>query len=282
MILAGDWGSYLGPTGNIILPFAQLKDIGLECWIFKGGQEVDQPDMKLSTTKNMAAARAAGVALVGCYYWNDPLISAQNQIDTFSRLIDAEKPDIICIDIEQWWASWDAYMAYVNAKAPMASVPVKSPQAISENARWVCYGVHQRYPDMRLLPYTSKSFVTSWAAPISTWLGIYGDRWVASWPDYGKSPYYLSLEDLKAYPPAGSTPDLPAPWSNWTIWQTSSRIKPVEFQGTLFDHQYDWDLMNFETVDEMLSWAGKGPKVATLEERVAKLEAQARAHGWEV
>jgi hypothetical protein len=40
--------------------------------------------------------------------------------------------------------------------------------------------------------------------------------------------------------------------------------------------------MNFSTIDEMLSWAGKGPKVATLEERVAKLEAEARTRGWQV
>jgi hypothetical protein len=125
MIQASDWGSYLGPTGNIILPFKRLKEQGVECWIFKGGQEVDTPTQKISTTKNMAAARAEGVSLVGCYYWNDPLVSAQNQIDTYSRLIDAEKPDFIGIDIEQWWASWSAYMAYVNGTAPMSSVPVR-------------------------------------------------------------------------------------------------------------------------------------------------------------
>ncbi len=282
MILASDWGSYLGPTGEIVLPFERLKEIGVECWIFKGGQEVDDPNQKLSTTKNIAAARAEGSSLVGCYYWNDPLISAQAQIDTDSRLIDAEKPDFIAIDIEQWWASWPAYMAYVAGTAPMSSVPVKSPQAISENARWVCYGVHQRFPEMRLLPYTSNAFVSGWAPLISTWLGIYGDRWVASWPDYGTKVRYVTWDEFNAYPPQGSQPALPAPWSSWTIWQTSSRMKPAEFQGTIYDHQYDWNLMNFSTVEEMLAWAGKGQQVATLEERVAKLEAEARAHGWDV
>ncbi len=59
-------------------------------------------------------------------------------------------------------------------------------------------------------------------------------------------------------------------------------MKPLDFKGTVFDHQYDWNLMNFSTVDEMKAWAGIGPQVATLEERVARLEAEARAHGWQV
>lgn len=283
MILASDWGSYLGPVGNIILPFGQLREAAnVQAWIFKGGQEVDTPTSKISTVRNMAAARAEGVPLVGCYYWNDPLVSAQAQIDNFSRLIDAEKPDFIGIDIEQWWANWALYEGYIRGANPLSAVPVKSPQAISENAKWVCYGVKQRFPEMKLLPYTSQSFVTRWAAPVSTWLGIYGDRWVASWPDYGKKVYYASWEELKAYPGEGVKPALPAPWSSWTIWQTSSRMKPVEFKGTVYDHQYDWNLMNFNTVSEMLSWAGRGPHVATLEERVAKLEVEARARGWEV
>jgi GH25 family lysozyme M1 (1,4-beta-N-acetylmuramidase) len=57
------------------------------------------------------------------------------------------------------------------------------------------------------------------------------------------------------------------PWPKWTLWQ---------WQG-------DPDLNWFNgTYDEFNAWLGQIPPVPTLEQRVAKLETEARIHGWGV
>lgn len=268
-----DWGSYLGPSGEINLPWPDLiEKAGVQFAIFKGAQE--DASMNISAMKNITAARDYGL-VVGSYYWNDPGLSAQYQIDTYSKAIDYEKPDFIAVDIEQY---------IVNGE-------VKDPYRISENARCVCQGLQARYPEKKVVPYTSYNFVVAHSPHMAQWLPLYtGREWVASWPDYGMSPYRETWDQISdgmfMHPVAGwqnihdYKPTLPPGWSTWKLWQYSSRILlPPEMAGTIYDHQYDWNLFS-GSIDDLKAWCGFGPQPPSLEKRVTDLEIWARTLGY--
>jgi GH25 family lysozyme M1 (1,4-beta-N-acetylmuramidase) len=79
--------------------------------------------------------------------------------------------------------------------------------------------------------------------------------------------------------PYNTKPSLPKGWKSWTIWQDAWN---VSWKG-IFDSTVDRNRWN-GTLDEMRAWFGvrPDPTPLSLEERVARLEQQARAHGWSV
>lgn len=73
-------------------------------------------------------------------------------------------------------------------------------------------------------------------------------------------------------------PNLPANVTTWRIWQDSWNSS---FTG-IYDRTVDSDVWN-GTLDQMRAWFGaQDPPPLTLEQRVERLEAQARARGWNV
>lgn len=251
-----DWGSYLGPCGEISMPWELLiQNAGVQFAIFKGDQE--DATVNISTQKNMAAARANGI-VVGCYYWDFPGWSAQYKIDHYSTAIDRERPDFIAYDIEDH----------------LVNGGVKSPDGISEGAKFTCNGLKERFPQLKIVPYTAKWFVQSWAPPMAGWLPQYkGNEWVASYYDYGEESYRLEWDQIRQTPEAGYLPALPPGWNSWKFWQYSSRIRLplMEAGGIIYDHQIDWNLFN-GTLDELKAWCGIGPQIPTVEERLYRIE----------
>jgi hypothetical protein len=251
-----DWGSYVRWDGKVIIPFKRLLELGLcDVFITKGGQS----GPGLSTKANLAAARAEKVPVTGCFYWGDPCNAVEFDVAMIDGLIIQEDPDIVILDFEQWWSDWAKYEAACSGLIGWGDVPHFSPFVLSEHYRKVAEQIQADNPSKKVLIYTSKPFVNSWADPMSTWLNKFDGGFVASWPDYGRSIYYLDWPDIQSYPAEDEVPDLPPPWTTWKLWQTSSRIRPQQYQFDFesgFDHNYDWGLFN-GSLAELLAWLGK-------------------------
>jgi hypothetical protein len=259
MVRAIDWGAYLSPVHGCNLPWELLiEKAHVEVFICKGDQE--DAANNLSTLKNIQFARDSGVPVIGCYYWYFPGMSAQFQIDLYSRAIEREKPDFIAVDIEDH---------QVNGVE-------KDPFRLSEGAKFTCAGLKERFPELCLFPYTRADFVSQFAPDMAKWLPDYAKfEWVAAWPDYGLRPYRLAWEEIasnhmfqaKSRRSRGGIPidisdmgpKLPKGWNHWAIWQYSSRIQPpaADVVDTFFDHQYDWNLIQ-ASLDEFKTLIGKG------------------------
>ena len=248
MIYGSDWGAYLSATNEEAIPFNDLHEGGLlDFFITKGCQEVPY----ISSIKNIAYARAAGVEVVGSYYWHFPVWSAQYQIDTYSAAIAKEKPDFIALDMEQTQG--------------------KSSWAVSENARVVCDGLHKNFPDKKLFIYTSRDYINGFVPDANAWLNKWG-RWIAYWPGPIKTgaARYLSFDEIKQYPLPTWKPLLPLAWLGWDIWQDNNWAIP-EGYGWPFDHQYDWNVFN-GTLDQLKILCGMKPApILTDKEKLDKL-----------
>jgi GH25 family lysozyme M1 (1,4-beta-N-acetylmuramidase) len=260
MIIGIDWGSYLDYRGEVMLPWSELvREVGVSFAVFKGAQEQISDYGNYSTVKNIQAARAAGVPIVGCYYWHDPTASPSFLVELYSQAITREQPDFIAVDIEQWDDG-------NGNKLP--------PAQISETARLLCEGLRDRHPDKRVIVYSRQNFPTSFSPAMNAWLPAFNGGWVASWPDYGLDVYhapswvyvragmtrhnvdkYFTRKDLwEVINIADWQPSNMEAWSTWRIWQYSSRMMlPV---GSTYGGQLDWNIFN-GTLDEMLDWIGK-------------------------
>ena len=228
--------------------------------------------------RNLEAARAVGVPVVACYYWNFPTMSAQQQIDGYSEAIHRENPDFIAVDMED-------------------ETTGKSSQAISENARFLCAGLQKNFPKKKVVPYTSWNYITKFAPDANSWLGNY-DAWIAGWVEFDKNVEDYLLNEIKVRPNANDKPAVPDAWkfTPWKIWQYSSSMRPRGFVNPM-KHQYDWDVFN-GSLDDLKAWAGMptaGGKDVTvsvnvvdvnvqtspdLEARLSALEAWARTQGY--
>lgn len=258
MIYGFDWGAYVGPTYDINIPYKMLLDNGVgDFFVCKGAMKDDNEHT--DSLKNFDAARSAGIPVVGGYYYNYPTQSAQYQIDTYCKAIERENPDFIAIDIEEH---------------PLG----KTSLSLSENAKYVCYGIYQTFPNKKIVIYTSWNQVQAYSPDMNSWINNY-DVWIASWPDYGTKRTYqerlLTFDQIKSYPLPGWSPLMPYAWKNrkFTFWQFGTWQIPINTVNTLFEHQYDWNIFN-GNLEELKLWAGvkSGPTLPTLENRVADLE----------
>jgi GH25 family lysozyme M1 (1,4-beta-N-acetylmuramidase) len=256
MIYGTDWGAYL-TNNQIALPFADLMQAGLcDFFICKGAQDI----ANISTIVNVEAARAEGVPVVGCYYWQHPTWGAQYQIDVYSEAIGREKPDFIALDMED--------------------TEGKSSLAVSENAKFLVKGLKANFPNKPLFLYTSQNYINVSAPDCNSWIG--GEKiWIASWPDWG-APHpveerfrtYREIKDA-AFPTFN--PYVPTAWKGkrWDFWQYGTWQIP-EGYGYPYYHQYDWNAFN-GTLDDLKALCGLQPVTPpgpTLEERVTDLDAR--------
>jgi hypothetical protein len=232
MIYGIDWGGYVGPSHEINLPFKLLLENGLcDFFICKGA--MDSYNDYVNSIQNIEAARCAGIPVVGTYYWHFPKQAVQYQIDIYSDAVDREKPDFISLDME------DSYGL--------------SGKAVSDNAQALLIGLHNNFPKMPMFVYTSWNYIQ--ASPPdgcggipNAWLKNWG-RWPASWSDW--SVYHspeerrMPMSQIKTYPLPGWKPLQPLAWKDlpWHFWQFDTWQIPSGL-GTLYDHQYDWNVFN--------------------------------------
>jgi GH25 family lysozyme M1 (1,4-beta-N-acetylmuramidase) len=278
MIIGIDWGSYLDYKAEVMLPWADLvQRCGVQFAVFKGNQEQISQNGNYSTVKNMQSARAAGVPIVGCYYWHDPTASPSYLVEIYSRAIEREQPDFIVIDIEQWDDG-------VGGKVP--------PAQISETARIVCQGIRDRHPDKRVIVYSRRNFPQGFAPGMDAWLPEFDGGWVASWPDYGMRVYhapsweYIRGGQTRHLLATGASEDIfvedwqpsnMATWTTWTIWQYSSRMMlPADAS---YGGQLDWNVFN-GTLSEMLDWVGLEETMTTLHVETTPQSERATVFTW--
>jgi hypothetical protein len=243
MIKGIDWGGY-----DYKLPLSDLQKLGDVQFVISQSGGAGTPAI-------IQGAKGLGM-ITGLYYWNSALVSVQAQIDQFSAQIDLLKPDMIILDHEHWWKSWEEYWQAIAGTIPWSQVQKLPPEKISENGRMVAEGIKLRWAGKYYMTYSSNWFIgiNGYSPSSPYWIKKY-PYFPATYPDYGVPPYTLSWEDIRANkifsktygltPLTDYKPDLTVPITSWEVWQYSSRIKiPGEA------YSYDWDVFN-GTLDEL-------------------------------
>lgn len=227
---------------QINVPWKILVDLGLiKFAIIKGDQLV-------ATDNHFALARAAGVPLVGEYFWDDPTQTAQSQIDTFAADIREHQPDFVMLDVEQYWAFWQDFWDYLAGKITQAAVRRKSPQAISDHAWFVLTGLQRLFPDMRFGLYTGTWFVLGYAQPMISWMGAWA-LWIAHY--YTNQTVNVTWDQYAALPPQPFTVWMPNSSLTWRLWQWASTVITPDKGGRIDQNVF------LGTLDDMKIWCGK-------------------------
>lgn len=243
---------------QVNIPWAELRKHGLEFAIIKG-------DQMTATDNHFALARAAGVPVIGVYFWDDPIISAQVQIDYFSNEVRKNDPDFLAMDVEQWWAVWGPTPAgktpngYFDALPPLnriklADVPRKSPQAISDHAWAVANGLQKLFPKKKMFIYSGTWFTNGYALPMLGWLSQF-PLWWAHYFDGALGDRQVTWDQLAATPPQPFAVWMPTSTLKWSIWQYSSTMRtPAQ------NARYDWNAYP-GTLDDLKALCGLTPVI---------------------
>lgn len=249
LTLGTDNGSYLS-NGKPNIPFEMFKE-KLDCqfYIAKGDQE-NIPG-GLSTSLNMIEARKF-LEVVGEFYWIDPGYGISWMIQHY--VADAEKnnPDFCWYDVET--ATNSEGVQYSDKQITDATLAVMD-------------AMRTQFPHKRHELYSRTDFIKSFCPGlIPHMVNMKRPGW-AAYPDYGLDVYLKPLSQIRAgmmrrcinllAPPPrpyieinvhdeGQAPGMSLfpNYEGW-IWQTGSRLKPCNEDGTLlaapFNHLYDWD-----------------------------------------
>ncbi|NPV87675.1 MAG: glycoside hydrolase family 25 protein [Anaerolineae bacterium] len=108
--------------------------------------------------------------------------------------------------------------------------------------------------------YTNPSMIKYTLSPIPDWL-LEHPLWIAH--------YYVSAPSYK-------------PWAKWHFWQYSDRGDGLAYGMESLQVDMNWWNGTLEELHQFANLEPPPPPPPTLEERLAKLEAEARAHGWNV
>jgi GH25 family lysozyme M1 (1,4-beta-N-acetylmuramidase) len=236
MILGVDVSAWQRITS---IPWADLKQAGVEFAIVKG-------DQATATANHVALARAAGM-IVGTYYWQDVTMAPARQAAEFLECCKANEPDFVFLDCEMWWSDWGKWSDWIYYhKITQAQVPVMAKATIASNA----HDVMQILSANLTCPvglYSAKWFVDAYAPGIATWAVEY-PFWIANY--ISETVHEATWAEIKAGPPAGATPVLPARMTSWIIWQYSSHKRLPGSQDTIDLNMFPGTLANFK------AWAG--------------------------
>lgn len=251
------------------IDWAVLKANGIKFVFIKATQGNYSVDTLLR--KHVEGANSVGM-IIGLYHWNDPLVAADAQARYFINNVQGLKYHMIANDVEQFWADWQEWSQGNITK-------YISQEAISSNARGVMEYWKANLEKPAVL-YTRASFIHGFARPMLTWVCGY-PLWLAHYP-YNTTRVRTTWDVFKTqYKPSISAPSLPSGCTKWAFWQ---------FTGDKFylpgvDTPLDVDYYN-GTIEELRAFAKIAPlpppPVLTLEQRVARLEAEARARGWNI
>lgn len=248
--------------------WALLKSKGVEFVIIKATQGNYAVDSMLS--KHVEGAKKAGM-IIGLYHWADPLVDANAQAKYFVNAIKNLPFNLVAVDVEQYWADWKEW-SNGSIKKNI------SPTVISDNARTILEYWKNNLKTTRIL-YSRASFIHGFARPMLTWVGGV-HLWMAHYP-YNSTRVRTTWEDFKAnYKPSIAGPNLPSGATTWKFWQFTGDKFVLPGVTTALDVNYFNgnlnDLRKFVGLDNVVE-----PEL-TVKERVAKLEAEARARGWNV
>jgi lysozyme len=250
-----------------------------------------------SCKKHVQDAQKAGV-VIGLYHWCDPAIKSDSQSVAFLKASKDLEFNFMALDVEQHWADWAEWKKGKITK-------ILSPNLISNNVREMAIYLQGKLSKPVVI-YSRKSFIEQYAKPALTWLNQY-PLWLAYYPYKStvvKTDWATLLSDYK---PTISSPPLPKGCLKWHFWQFAGNKFILPGYSSVID-------LNFfnGTSEEFKSWAGvKSPakpengsgsasnttpeetpeeeqdpatdtSTISLEDRVTKLEQEARNHGWSV
>jgi len=167
--------------------------------------------------RHITAAEAVGMRTAG-YLWFDPMVKLRSQLET---VLYRPGPalDFITVDIEQYWQDWREWYLARQGKGKITKI--FSAYTLSGLARSMVLLLRDYY-QTRVVVYTSRSFIQSWAPKMSGWLdSLQVPLWLAQYP-YSRDKVKLdSWDDLYLRMPKQTGPVLPAPCSSWHFWQWS-------------------------------------------------------------
>jgi GH25 family lysozyme M1 (1,4-beta-N-acetylmuramidase) len=216
------WGidvSYHNPALN----WQALKEAGMTFAIIKASMRnsVDQ-----RCQLHAAAARSAGIPLVGLYHWSDPTGTIHQQGANFTKARNlAPRTDFAATDNEQWWQDWDQYHAAVQNKLPWNQVQRLPPVKIADFNQQMTQRI-KAITAKFTLNYTSRWFIRGFAPAMAGWVNEF-PLWVADWITWGMplfkletwQQFYRVIDNL-------TTPRLPDGAKTWAVWQfADARIR---------------------------------------------------------
>lgn len=248
--------------------WALLKSVGIQFVFIKATQGNYSVDTMLR--KHLDGANNAGM-IIGLYHWNDPLVPAEAQARFFINNIQGLKYHMVVNDVEQFWADWQEWgqgniTKYID------------PGTISNNAKAIL-DYWKANLNVPAILYTRASFIHGFARPMLSWVGNY-PLWLAHYP-YNTTKVTTTWDIFKSqYPPSIPGPSMPSGTTKWTFWQFTGDKFLLPGVSTVVDVNYfNGDLT---ALRQFVNLAPPPPTPLTLEQRVAKLEAEARNHGWNI
>jgi GH25 family lysozyme M1 (1,4-beta-N-acetylmuramidase) len=225
---------------------------------------------------NIAGANSAGIPYA-LYHWCDPLVAANAQADYFLSLAEGSGCRALALDVEQQWADWAEWSAKKVTK-------LLSPNLISENARLIAERIKARSP-LPVIIYTSRSFVAEYTPLVEKWAINY-PLWLSTYP-YKKGQVNATWEDIlnnwqamQSIKPAIAAPTLLPGSTRWDFWQFSG--DKFILPGTQAPIDLNWYNGDDAQLRSLFRIQGETAIPLTTEQRLAVLEAAARAHGWRV
>lgn len=233
------------------LNYEQLAAGGVKGICAKVGQGVHgdalyQKHLEGAWDNNMRAA---------AYHWFDPMVKIKDQRDYLLDRIMPADIDFIVLDVEQYWQDWREWRAARLGTGKITKF-IK-PGAISSLAQAMVYAI-ETYIHPRVVTYTSRSFVYSYAEPMASWLNaLQKPLWLAQYP-YSKTKIKTTWDELKSFYPILDGPRLLT--DSWTFWQFSGDKFSLPGTGGEID-------LNFfhGSEPEYRIWLGTGALPATTE-----------------
>lgn len=248
--------------------WATLKANGVEFVFIKATQGNYTVDTMLRS--HVEGANAAGL-IVGLYHWCDPLVNAESQALYFVNNTRGLKFHMVAADVEQFWADWQEWSSGNITK-------YISPDAISNNARTIL-NVWKQELNVPAVLYSRASFIHGFARPMLNWVCQW-PLWMAHYP-YAPGRIQTTWEVFKTqYRPSIAGPSMPTGCTNWTFWQFTGDKFILPGVTTALDVNYfNGDLAQLR---QFVKLDTTPPPPLTLEQRVARLEQEARSRGWNV
>jgi hypothetical protein len=114
---------------------------------------------------------------VSIYYWADPTIAPDAQVQILLEEAEIYPISHIWVDIEQWWSVWADWYKALQNKLAWSAVARFRPEKLND----FYFNFVEKLKAGSKKPvgiYTSYGFVTSYAPTMSKWLANY-DIWVA-------------------------------------------------------------------------------------------------------
>src|SRR4030042_3996333 len=150
---------------NNPVDYAAMKAAGFVALIAKSGGSLNEDKLLIV---HAAGARGAGMYF-GNYYWADPLMDAVDQAEHAIKLAKKSGAQFLGVDNEQWWASWEKWLAARFGKISMSDVPKLSAGQIDKTAHTMLQNLAM-YAQLPLLHYTSVGFINTYCRTSKRWM----------------------------------------------------------------------------------------------------------------